>query len=278
MKLIIDCGSSRSKCLVYGTKTKPDHFEFKGFNPMLCEDIYNEAFGHFKLLQNRFVDIDEILYGGAGCVGSDIRGIMTKVFLKLYPKADVEVYDDLEFIGHLLRLEESCIIAIMGTGSNAGLWNKNEIATRELSGGYLLGDEGSGFLLGKSLIINYIRSRFSNETQAFLENRIGKNGASLLRDIYQSKSPNKVISSYAKYYLTFEDQLKEKLVKAIIQDFIESRILPIGSGNRQVHFFGSIAYYFSDYLIPILTENNLKLGIIAENPLDAFSKTLKSND
>ena len=50
--------------------------------------------------------------------------------------------------------------------------------------------------------------------------------------------------------------------------------MPIGLGM----FVGSIAYYFSDYLIPILTENNLKLGIIAENPLDAFSKTLKSND
>ena len=229
MKLIIDCGSSRSKCLVYDTNTEPDHFEFKGFNPMLSGDIANEALSHFKPLKDRFFGIDKILYGGAGCVGSDIRRTMVKMFLNLYPKADVEVYDDLEFIGHLLKLEESCVIAIMGTGSNAGLWNKREIVTRELSGGYLLGDEGSGFLLGKSLIINYVRSRFSAETQAILDEKIGKKGASLFRDIYQAKEPNKVISSYAKYYLTFEDELKEILIKAIIQDFIKTRILPIRS-------------------------------------------------
>jgi N-acetylglucosamine kinase-like BadF-type ATPase len=210
------------------------------------------------------------MYCGAGCINDQIKSQVQKGLNKVYPKCNVEVYDDLEFIGHILNIDNNSLIAILGTGANVGLWRNGQIIKNVPSGGYLLGDEGSGYSLGKSLIINYIRGNFlSNE----LKNNVDvflKGKTNIVQKVYQSAQPNQYIASFAPLLLTSDDPLCQKIILNELSTFIEKRILPIKGEARDLHLFGSIGFHFQKYLKPLLREINLNLGIIAKNPIEAL--------
>jgi len=252
------------------TNSRTSTFQMAGFNPFLFEIIEKEAYGHFLELRSHIVDPEEVIFCGAGCIDISIKTAMGQALSNIFLKANIEVYDDLEFIGRILKIQRKSIIAIMGTGTNAGYWKNGSIAQRTYSGGYLLGDEGSGFKLGKDLIINYLRNNFTSENQRILKNELGIGDSLLLKEIYRSKYPNRFIANYTKLYHLFEDPLKDQLINKEFTSFIRSRVEAFLEETDTIHLFGSISYHFRDYLIPLLEQINLKIGILAKNPIEAY--------
>jgi len=272
VKLIFDCGST--KCTIVHTSTKNeyiDHTTVEGFNPVLHTSIESATYDHFySLLSGRFFDIHTIVYCGAGCINKSTNSQVQKGLLKIFPESKVDIYSDLEFLGRILDINERSIIGILGTGSNAGLWDKNRIVKNAISGGYLLGDEGSAFVLGKKLLINYLRGNLSSTSSHFIENQINLNQNQIIKEIYSTPFPNRLIASYSTLFPHIDDPMKDEILNDSFGEYIEKRILPLSDGVSIIHLFGSVAYFNLQYLKPLLEKVNLQIGLVSRGPLDLF--------
>ncbi|MDG2448568.1 MAG: hypothetical protein P8M34_02985 [Saprospiraceae bacterium] len=272
MKLIFDCGST--KCTIVHTSTKNeyiDHTTVEGFNPVLHTSIESATYNHFySLLSGRFFDINTIVYCGARCINKNTNSQVQKGLLKIFPESKVDIYSDLEFLGHILEINERSIIGILGTGSNSGLWDKNRIVKNNISGGYLLGDEGSAYVLGKKLLINYLRGNLNSTSSHFIENKINLNQNQIIQEIYSTSFPNRLIASYAALFPHIDDPMKDEILNDSFGEYIEKRILPLSDGVSIIHLFGSVAYFNLQYLKPLLEKVNLQIGLISRGPLDLF--------
>lgn len=271
MKLIFDCGST--KCSIVHLDHNDAYLKdmtIEGFNPVFFSNISQATYAHFSApLKENFSNIESVLYCGAGCIDSVTNDAVEKGFLKIFPNSSVNIYSDLEFLGHILKIKEKSIIGILGTGSNAGLWDGNGIIGNTISGGYLLGDEGSAFALGKSLLINFLRGNFSRSSQNLLKEEIDLGQMELINKIYSAELPNKEIASYAAIVSKIEhDPLTKDIIKECFEDYISKRIRPLAEEVSTIHLFGSVAYFNQEYLKPLLEEVNLQVGIIAKGPLD----------
>ena len=269
MKIILDCGST--KCAGVILSKSGDYisnFRLVGYNPLLHRNISDSTYQNFLAIKSHESHPEEITFCGAGCINEGVKTEVKKGFTRIFPKANIEIYSDLEFIGNILNITESSIICILGTGSNTGLWDGNKIVKKIISGGYLLGDEGSGYVLGKNLLINYLRQNFSPDSQLILNESIRKSYNEIMSELSNSDSPNRYVADFAKYFQSIDDPLKDIILNNEFSEFIAKRIVPIIQDSKLIHIFGSVSYFNIEYIKPLLEKVNLEIGIVAREPLD----------
>ena len=154
MKLIVDIGGTRGRWFVLDKKNQIS-FKSDGFNPFTSKiDVLS---GILVSLKSSF-DFDSILnihYYGAGISSENKKSEVRKVLKTFFTKSDVEINSDLLGSCRALCNDKSGVVGILGTGSNSCYYDGNKIKSKIKSLGYLLGDEGSGFDMGKKILIGY---------------------------------------------------------------------------------------------------------------------------
>jgi len=266
--LIFDCGATKCTIVHIINGIYQNHKILGGFNAAIKNDVEAECKTHFSELPKQYNVPDlKIEFCGAGCSADEIIIQVRNALQCLFPKAQVSISDDLSFIPHVLGIDEKCIIGIMGTGSNAGYWDGNAMHN-EMSGGYLIGDEGSAFRIGQKVIAKYIRNDFDADTMAMLFQKIGLDKKALISKVYRSKEPNKLIASYATVVSDLPQKESASILNNELSEFVEKRIKPLKNKAQVVHLFGSVAYFNIEYLRPPIEELNLQVGMIAKGPLD----------
>ena len=161
------------------------------------------------------------------------------------------------------------VVSILGTGSNSCYFDGNQIKNKINSLGYLLGDEGSGYVLGKSFLKKYLRNEFPNNLSiSFNDNfNIKEN---FLRDIYKGDSYN-MISKISKFIYTVK---KEKIINKLLIDhftyYFKEIILKYNTKN--IYLSGSVAHYFSDEIKEVSRGYNFNIMKIIKDPIDHLIK------
>jgi hypothetical protein len=105
-----------------------------------------------SLLQNL-----DIYFYGSGCTPAHVP-MMTQLLTEALTPKTVEVHSDLMAAARSLCQREAGIACILGTGANSCLYNGEQIVQNTPALGYILGDEGSGSVLGR-LFLNAIFKR-----------------------------------------------------------------------------------------------------------------------
>ena len=93
------------------------------------------------------------IYAGVAGVSVGNHSENISSFLKkTYPMSEIDVVSDIRNIIGLVRENKKCISAIMGTGSVVYGWDGTDL--KRIGGwGYLFGDEGSGYDIGRKVLI-----------------------------------------------------------------------------------------------------------------------------
>ena len=150
MKLIVDIGGTKGRWFVLDKKNQV-FFKSDGFNPFTSKiDVLS---GILVSLKSSF-DFDSILnihYYGAGISSENKKIEVRKVLKTFFTKSDVEINSDLLGSCRALCNDKSGVVGILGTGSNSCYYDGNNIKSKIKSLGYLLGDEGSGYDMGKKI-------------------------------------------------------------------------------------------------------------------------------
>lgn len=224
-KLIADSGATKTDW-VYIEHGKPLYIRGTGLHPAYLndEDIRSEItekVGH--------LNPDIIEFFGAGC-GSDIQKNRVKDILSAqFSCKKVRVSDDLTGAGIAFLGLKPGMICILGTGSACGMIKNGEINSRSASLGYAIGDEGSAADIGKHILKNLFRNKFSKETTDELREKLGdKSYGHWMKTVYENRSPGRELAQIAGMIL---DQTENRellaLVKVSVQCFVREQLKPL---------------------------------------------------
>ena len=190
MILIADSGSTKTDwCVVENGQLIRQIFT-KGTNPFFQseEEISNEI--ATALLPRLTTDaLDAVYFYGAGCGFPDKIAMVHRAITKhLRVKGEVEVNTDMLAAARGLCQHDAGIACIMGTGSNSCYYDGKQIVSNVSPLGFILGDEGSGAVLGKLLVGDILKNQMPPELKEKFLTQFNLTPADIIDRVYR-KSP-----------------------------------------------------------------------------------------
>ncbi len=270
--LIADSGSTKTDWLLCNDGMLSVGFKTQGINPyMLSENEIANILQEELLCKSAFVQPQKVRFYGAGCRGEQCS-MLKSVLRKLMPQAtDVVVDSDLVGAAKALCGDADGIACIMGTGSNSCLYVGGKIVQNVSPLGYILGDEGSGAVLGKRLISDLLKSQLPEDIKKAFFNYYHLNLGDIIRRVYKEPFANRFLASFA----PFLHQHKEhEAIRALLLDefgrFFKRNIERYQRNDLNVSFVGSVAYYFQNELKIVAQNYGYNIGKILKSPLDGM--------
>src|SRR5690554_1197344 len=256
--IVVESGGTKSTWVFTNSFDKTVVVSSVGLHPQeLSEEkriAVSKIIQEYKLLGNA------VYFFGAGCESKEAKEKIT-LFLEEFSLVVKQVETDIyaACIAHLGNTKG--IVGIIGTGAVAAYFDGDKVVQQTSGLGYILGDEGSGFDMGKRLLQSYYR----NELTEAIEQRINEyfNHKSILHRIYESDG-RMVVAGLTKIISEFRTELKiQKIVRDSFLEFCETALKPL---NRiyPINFIGSVAYYFQKELEIALSESGFELGNIEQ--------------
>jgi glucosamine kinase len=270
--LIIESGSTKTEWRVISDpNTAFDSFFSAGINPYY--QSLNQICDAQKsvLLNIPSEDIEYIYYYGTGITGDDKKEIIRNFLLTHFkPTSHIGIENDLIAVLKSSLGDESGIACILGTGSNSGFSDGNQVTEQIPPLGFWLGDEGSGGHLGKLLILAYLHQEMPEDLRSLFIKRFGElSRLNILTKAYKEEFPNRWFASFSKFLF---DHRKHPFCYQIIEhsfeEFTRLYLLKYKEAHHTpVHFTGSVAFYYSDILKRVLKKHQIQVGIISESPM-----------
>lgn len=273
MLLIGESGSTKTDWKIID-KNKVSNFQTKGINPFF---VSNEEIVNILTTSSFFdqkTEISDIYFYGAGLHSEKQKMLLENIFTSLFKNAkSIAIYDDLLAAAHALFKHKEGIACILGTGSNSGFYNGKEISQKIPALGYILGDEGSGAVLGKTFLNAIFKQEFSENLQKKLNLTLQLNMSDILNNVYKKPLANRYLANYTKVISTYLDEPEiVDLVKKCFRDFVEKNILKYPYYKTQnIGFIGSVAFYFRKLLNEVLLEYGIKNAKIIQQPIDELA-------
>ena len=266
MRIVVEAGGTKCKWGLINSGLQT--IETSGFNPNISPasvllSLCNNA--KTKITEN----IDAIIYYGAGCSAETNKKIVADTLSSVFNCTDIKVLTDLE--GSAVALFGNCpgITAILGTGAAAGYYNGQRIERQTPSLGYLIGDEGSGAYIGKTLIAKAIRGEFSKELCEKFFDFTGLSSAELIKNVYSAHPANTYLANLVPFVIA---NITEPEIADFIFDtfslFHTKHIEPLQMSNLPIGFVGGIAWQFSDKLREFYMSHGQQITILK----DAFEQ------
>ena len=266
MKLIADSGSTKTAWAVVGVEDKI--ITTSGINPIFMDANTITEILNTQLKPNLTENITEVYFYGAGCASEEKNNIIKEALTSVFGKVNVEVASDLLGAARGLLGFSDGIACIMGTGSNSCLYENGKISWNVPALGFILGDEGSGAVLGKLLMGNIFKNQLPEEVKEDFVQTYGYNMMDVIEKVYRSPLPNRFLASFGPFIAKHKEvpEMKEMITTAL-ESFIIRNVKQYPYTTMPVSFTGSIAYYFSDILQDLATRHGLTIGKIEKDPL-----------
>jgi N-acetylglucosamine kinase-like BadF-type ATPase len=273
--LLVESGSTKTDwCLL--TKGKETvYFKTSGINPYLQEpDEISSLLNKELTLNANEYQIDKISYYGAGAGNKIKQQELASILKNHFRVENIEVQCDMLAAARSMCGSSEGIVCILGTGSNSCCYDGKQITEKQVSLGYIAGDEGSGNYMGKRVLQYYAYHTFDEELQMAFEQHFGKDMSGIVNRLYHEPFPNR-------YLATFVQLLKENrghyMVENIIEDslneFFYHHILKYRKSlSMPVYFAGSVACEFEDVILTLCQQYELQLGKIEKSPIQGLIK------
>lgn len=278
MILIADCGSTKTDwCLLNDGEVKKRVFT-GGMNAvMLTEEemrgrIADELMPELGVLS---ADIKAIYFYGAGCISVEVCGNVARALKANIPSAEtIEVYSDLLAAARALCGHEAGIACIMGTGSNSCYYDGKVIAANVSPLGYVLGDEGSGAVLGKLFLGDVLKKQLPAEVCAKFLKEYDLDLLTIIRRVYKEPQGNRFLASVTPFLSANLDvpEIHSLVLNAFIAFFRRNIAQYPHYTSYPVNFIGSIAFYFKGVLEEAAHACGCTVGTIIKSPMEGLLK------
>ena len=273
MILIADSGSTKTDWALTGQSVQihtqginPFHQSRETVEGILCDELLPQ------LAQAGMKDsVSSVCFYGSG-VRPELESVMGDVLHKVFPKAEtVEAHSDMLGAARSVCFHNEGIASILGTGANSCLYDGERIVKNTLALGYILGDEGSGAVLGKRFLHDVYSGILSEEIKFCFERETGLSMPELINRVYRQPLANRFLASLSKFIHNHLDKPElSDLVRQNFVDFIHIHILPYGRKDLPLSFVGSIAWHFRQQLAEAADAEGLSLGSILKSPIDGL--------
>lgn len=209
----------------------------------------------------------EVAFYGSGCTPVHVPG-MKQMLAQFFPTQPIEVHSDLMAAARALCQHEPGIACILGTGANSCLYDGCDIVQNTPALGYILGDEGSGAVLGRL----FMNSIFKNPAFADIRDSYLKQAkltqADIINKVYREPMANRFLATTALYISEHIDNpLLRELVVGNFRQFFRNNIVPYHRPDLPVHFVGSMAYHYENLLNEAAQAEGFSLGTVMKSPM-----------
>ena len=159
----------------------------------------------------------------------------------------------------------------MGTGSNSCLYENGNIRWNVPALGFILGDEGSGAVLGKLLMGNLFKNQLPDVVKQDFEQTYGLTMMDVIEKVYRTPLPNRFLASFGPFISKHINQpAVYNMVYDALESFIVRNVKQYPYTTLPVYFTGSIAFYFADILNQLADKHGFTIGRIDQDPLQGL--------
>ncbi|NOY36812.1 MAG: ATPase [Chlorobi bacterium] len=273
MILIADSGSTKTDWCLLDPAREPFYFTTQGFNPYFHREITWTGTLADQIEQVGVKEISIIYYYGAGCNTPGHIHLISETLHGLFNSIVVEVRDDLMGAARALWQDQPGIIVILGTGTNTGIYDGSKIIRQITPMGYLLGDHGSGAVLGKRLLQSYFDHTLPDRLEKAFRDQYHPDTGHIKEVLYGKPGPNLFLAGFVPFLHAYREHpvIRQLLLLEFSNLFryqIKSLCRDIISGVRMT---GSVAYYFRDIIREAGREFSINVEQVEQYPISALA-------
>ena len=280
MILIADGGSSKVDWSLIDQGVLIKRVFLKGANPFFRTrtDISNEI-SNILVPEVRDCKIESIHFFGAGCAFADKNEIIRAAIADNFDVDNIEVGSDLLGAAIGLYGNKPGIACILGTGSNSCFYDGKEIRENVSPLGFILGDEGSGAVLGRLFTGACLKNQLTNGLKEKFLNEYKLSPAEILENVYRQPLPNRFLASFSPFIKNnIDDKTIYNLVYNAFADFFRKNVMQYNCKENKVSFVGSIAFHFQDVLRQAAANLNIETGSIVQSPMEGLVQWTMDNE
>lgn len=268
MKLIADSGATKTDWC-YGSADQHQIIQTQGINP-----FHQSAETISLILSEELIPqlacrtlITHIFFYGAGCTPEKAKIVRTAL-QTFFPQATICVESDLLGAARSLCGREQGIACILGTGSNSCEYDGEKITSNISPLGYILGDEGSGAVLGKRLVGDCLKHQLPEHIcQAFLK-ETKFTPAEIIDKVYRQPQANRFLASLTPFLSRHREEPEiHALLVSCFNDFFLRNVMLYNYSYFPVYFTGSIAWYFQEEVKEAAEKLNIRTGKFIKCPI-----------
>ena len=264
--LIADSGSTKTDWLFSG-----ERISTQGINPFHQSEDTILAILREELLPQLDVrkTVGAVQFYGSG-VRPELEPVMEGLLRQCFPDASsIEAHSDLLGAARALCDHSEGIACILGTGANSCLYDGTHIVKNTPPMGYILGDEGSGAVLGIRFLNALYKGILPQTMVADFEKDAGMTMPQVIDRVYRQPLANRWLASLSPFiHSHLSDPAVEDIVIGNFRDFIRRNIIPYRRPDLPIQAVGSIAFFYSSQLACACRDEGMELGRIMRSPLD----------
>jgi N-acetylglucosamine kinase-like BadF-type ATPase len=280
--LIADSGTTKTDWLIVRRGAVVDSIRTKGMNPYfqsyeeICGEIRDVLLPEIKagFVNDGTADgtsVDTICFYGAGCV-FDRAEMMREALSACISAREIHIYSDLLAAAHSTCGREAGIACILGTGSNSCFYDGEKIVKNIPPLGYILGDEGGGVMLGRTLVSDVLKEILPLSLRNTFFERFHITQADILEQVYGKPLPNRFLAGFSPFLQEHRD---EPEIRRILVDgfnsFFTRNVKQYDYKKYAVNFVGSIAYHYEEILRETAESAGIRVGEIIKNPMKGLA-------
>lgn len=276
MILIADCGSTKINWTLLDNNEKVAQIFTTGMNALLLteeemtQQIKRELIPH--LINYK---VDEIHYYGAGIISEEIKQQVVNALKANLPTAQrIEVASDLLAAARALCGRQPGIACIIGTGSNSCYYDGEKVAQNVSPLGYILGDEGSGAVLGKLLVGDVLKKQLPQHLCDKFMKEYELDYTTIITSVYRKPAANRFLAQFAPFLVSNADEpaLRAILFKAFTDFFVRNVASYPDYKTLPCNFVGSIALHARPVLEEAAAALGITIGTIIKEPMEGLIK------
>jgi N-acetylglucosamine kinase-like BadF-type ATPase len=266
MKLIVDSGSTKTQWQSQMAENNSRSVQTVGINPVR-DDEESIRSVVTAVAQELTADVDEIFFYGAGCV-APYSDVVRRCLQDAFPDAVVHVESDLLGAARALCGHAEGIACILGTGSNSCLYDGKNIVRNVSPLGWILGDEGSGAVLGRTLVGDLLKGQLGEDLKEAFFERFQLTQTDIIDRVYRQPLANRFLASLVPFLVEHrEDAGIHALLVSAFRSFFRRNVAAYNRSDLPVSFVGGIAGQFECELREAAESEGFNVGEIEKQPI-----------
>lgn len=271
MKILVESGATKSEWRVIGTG---ERFFLPGMNvssmPVTAvKKIIGEGLSHIDCA----AELEGFYLYTAGVVTETILVELTSSIKKFAPYAFIDIQNDLMGACRAAWGHDSGLVAILGTGSNTGFYDGVRISQKVMSGGFILGDEGSASVLGRLFITDWLKYAVPEDIAEDLDaSGFDTSYESIIHNVYAGEAPSRYLGSLAPFILKHYDSSEyiRLLVDSNFRAFAEKSLMKYDIASHPVAILGGFGCACSDVISRIFSEYGIRISCFIKAPVEGL--------
>lgn len=275
MKLIADSGSTKTDWALVENGMVLGKFQTQGINPFHQDDatiitiLQDELLPHLSTFNSPVLTL--YFYGSGLREEQKLR--MNALFKKTFSSGTIFLESDLLGAARALCGREEGIACILGTGANSCLYDGEKIVQNTPPLGYVLGDEGSGAVLGRLFMNAIFKDPQFVEIRELYMKETGLTMSLIINKVYREPLANRFLASTSSFiHQHLDNVLLRKLVKDNFRMFFQRNIVQYQRKDLSIQAVGSIAWYYQQEFRETVMEEGYQMGQILKTPIEGLIK------